>query len=171
MIDTASRPSDTSPVQLMGWIEPSAPDPDVLDLVAGNWEEAEPVMGRVVQKIRARNARAIEDVVGAALGVSVGCRRVDDASRMLALETLAIARVEPLEENVRRAIFEALASSNERLRFTAIAAASDLSRAGKVLVRWAIERRASDEDESPVVRAAAEAFLRTHRAARRAPGR
>ena len=166
MIDTASGPTGTSLAQFMGWIEPSAPDPDVLDLVAGEWEEAEPVMARIVEKLRAGDLRATEDAMRAAVGVSVGCRRVDGPSRILALEVLASARVHPLEEHVRRAIFEALASSDERLRFAAIAAASDLSLAGKVLVSWAIAGRGKDADESPVVRAAAEAFLRTHRAHR-----
>jgi hypothetical protein len=76
--------------------------------------------------------------------------------------------VSRLETTVREAIFDFLTSKSEQLRLAAIAAASDLSPAGKALVSWAIAARAADLVEPPLVRAAAEAFLRTHRVARRA---
>jgi hypothetical protein len=168
------RPGTKASLQLvfssMG--EPPAPDPDVLSLVSGDWEEPEALMARLINRIRAGDIRAFYGLAQAATGNPVGCHRVEEPARILALETLAGARVEQLEAvAVRPAIFEALASPSERLRFAAIAAASDLSRAGKALVAWAIARLSGNLDESPVVRAAAEAFLRTHRASPRAAGR
>jgi hypothetical protein len=152
--------------------EPPAPDPDVLSLVSADWEEPEALMARLIKRIRDGDMRAFYGLARAASGNPVGCHRVDEPARILALEALAGVRVEQLEAiAVRPAIFEALASPSERLRFAAIAAASDLSLAGKALVTWAIRRLSGNLDESPVVRAAAEAFLRIHRASPRAAGR
>lgn len=140
-------------------------DPAVLQLARGEWAEPEELMAELVRRLRSGEESVLEDLYRAARGE---IRRVESSCQALALEVLAAARVPRFEEAVRRLILEFLAGGESRLCLAAIAAASDLSPMGKVLVASAVSRAMNGVTE---VRDAARAFLRLHaspgRAARR----
>lgn len=120
-------------------------------------------MAELQRLLRNHDARVAGDLFDLALA-----RRLtaDIDTRALAVETLAAARVPVFEPAVVHLILELLESSEEELRFAAVAAATDLSSVGRYAVRGPIERLASRSEPSQDVRAAAQTFGRSDSRAR-----
>ncbi len=137
------------------------PDPAVARLIGGEWDAPEPLMAHLIQRIRHGDANVVDDLDRVVRGGPIGGRFVDADTRALAIETLAAARSATFEGRVRGLLFDLVAATEPKLRFAAIASASDLSPSGRVLIRAAIQRVAS-QDPNDRVRAAAAAFLQAH---------
>jgi hypothetical protein len=129
-------------------------DERVENLVAENYDEPEALMGSLQGDLRKGDRR-----LAAHLLTVIRDESLESNVRALALETLAGARVRSLDLQVRDVIREALEGQDPELQFTAVAAASDLSRQSQVLLAGIIRDFANSNRADYWARRAAAAFL------------
>lgn len=127
----------------------------VEQLVSGDFDEVEPLMGELQQDLREGDARLARLLLELARNASL-----DPDTRSLALETVAGARVRRFENELREAIRSVLESHVPRLQFSGIAAASDLSPLNRLAIAGVVREIASAPGAHASVKGAAEAFLR-----------
>lgn len=130
-------------------------DHRVEQLVTGDFEEAESLMGDLQRDLRDGDWRLARLLLGL-----VSKPSLEADVRSLALETVAGARVRRFENELREAIRLALDSHEPRLQFSGIAAASELSRLNRLAIAGVVREIASAPSAHSSVKHAAEAFLR-----------
>ena len=128
-------------------------DERVGDLVAENYHDPDAFMGRLQGDLRQGDRR-----LAANLMTVIRNEAIESSARTLALVALAGARVRTLDSTVCELIREMLGSREPNLQFTAVAAASDLSRRSQVLLAGVI-RALADSNQDQWVQRAAKAFL------------
>jgi hypothetical protein len=129
-------------------------DGRVATLVSETYDESETIMGSLQGDLRRGDRRLALNLIAVIRNPSI-----DTSARSLALESLAGARVRALDTEVRDVIREALEGNDQDLQFTAVAAASDLSRRSQVLLAGLIRGLARSTHVDYWVSRAANAFL------------